>query len=566
MKNDMSQLPDNDFRVYLGIIFRRKWTILASLLITVTIVSISQFKARHVYRATSQLLIEKEYTASPFQEGVAVDISGLDYYQTQYKIMKSRSLAKIVFDELDLKNSPEFSAGKGDNIDKFLQHILVDPIHGSRLVNLSAESFSPELAAKIANTLATAYVKQNQENRLFASREILKKLPQNVSLTELSTKDIEALPSVVSNSLIQGLKADLIKYESEYANLSGHYKSKHPSMVNLSAKIEQLRAQINQEMRNTVESLKTELSGEFKANNVRIVDPAEVPGSPVRPKRKRNIALAFVMGLAMGIGFAFFFEYMDNTIKTGSDIEHYLNLPFLGIVPKVKDAGDQHFIIESSNAPETEAIKTVRTNLVFSAPEDKLKTILITSCSPGEGKTFVSMNVAASFAQTGKKILLIDADLRRATLSKSLEFEKTDGLSNYLIGESTWEKIIQDTDIKNLSFISSGIHCPDPAELLGSDKMKELIEALKTRFDRIVIDSAPILPISDTLNISGLMDGIVQVVSCGKSNYHLVNIGKQKLQGVQAKIIGVILNHVNLKARGGYYGYSYYSYEYGKYT
>ncbi len=556
---------ENDFHAYMGIFKRRSWAILSVLVIVVTLVSISSFKAPRVYRATAQILIEKETTVNPYREGVAIDISGMDYYQTQYRIMKSRSLAKKVYADLRLGRHLEFAAKKSDPIDGFLKHIIVEPIRGSRLVNLNAESQSPELAMRIANSMADAYIKQNLENKLYASREILKKLPSNMSLSNISQRDREALPSVVTNPLIQALKEDLIKYEAEYANLSQRYKSKHPTLLTLQAKIESLRSQIEKETFNTVESIKTELSGEFKANNVRIVDFAEEPESPVRPKRKRNIILGFLFGLMGGLGLALILEYIDDTVKNATDIEKFLALPFLGIIPIVKNRDGERFIMDDPHSPAIEAVKGIRTNLVFSAAEDKLKTILFTSCSPGEGKTFVSMNVAASFALAGKKTLLIDTDLRRATLTKSIGLNADNGVSNYLIGETDFSGIIQQTDVKNLSFMAAGAHSPDPAELLGSEKMKELIAEAKKNFDRVIVDSAPVLPVSDTLNISPLMDGIVQVVYCEKLSRNLVTLGKQKLQGVGAKIVGVILNHVNVRSHG-YHGYGYYSYgEYGDY-
>jgi len=561
-----SQFHENELLAYWNIIQRRKWVVFTAIVATVTISAISGFKAPYIYRATAQLLIEKESNVSSYREGVAVDISGMDYYQTQYKIIKSRSIAKRVIDELGAAINAQNKTVKGDPINSFLNNIIVEPIRGSRLVNISAESSSPELAVRIANTLSDVYVKQNLENRLFASREILKKLPADISLASLSNKDVmESLPSVVSNSLIQDLKTELIKYESEYANLSQRYKEKHPSMQTLQAKINLLKERIGTEMRNTVESIKTELSGEYKSNNVRIVDYAEVPKNPVRPQRKRNIIIAFVLGLSLGVGLAFLVEYLDNTFKSGSDIEQYLDVPFLGIVPIVKDKGENNmFVLEGVKSPQGEAIKTIRTNLIFSAAEGKLKTILVTSCVPGEGKTFSSMNIAASFSQAGKKTLLVDTDLRRSSLTKSMKMDIGNGLSNYLIGEADCDQVIRETDVKNLYFISSGLHSPDPAELLGSSRMKEFVTQVSAKFDRVIFDSAPVLPVSDTLNIANLMDGVVMVVYSGKLSRAMVNMGKQKLQGVKAKVVGALLNYVNVKARG-YHGYSYYSYSYNEY-
>lgn len=556
------QFAENDFHLYWNLALRRKWMILGVTVITVTLTAIASFKAKHVYRATAQLLIEKEYASSPYREEVAVDISGMDYYQTQYKIIKSRNIAKKVINTLGLNDIPEFKVEKGDPVEAFLRYIIVEPIRGSRLVNLSAESNSPELAAKITNTLADDYVTQNLENRLFASREVLRKLPANISIDKLSNKDImESLPSVINNPLIQSLKTELIKYEAEYANLSKRYKAKYPEMITLRARIDSLTERLNAEMHNTVESIKTELSGEFKANNVRIVYYAEVPDSPIRPKRKQNIILALILGFAAGLCLAFFFEYLDNTIQSGSDIRKYLNLPFLGIVPLIKENSVKELDVENLNTLNIETVKSIRTNLVFSAPEGKLKTILITSCSPNEGKTFVSANLALSFSHAGKKTLLVDSDLRRSALTKFMKVGSEEGLSSYLTGQAGLDAILRPSKIQNLTFITTGTHPPNPAELLGSEKMKEFIEQVKNRFDRIIFDSAPVLAVSDTLNISSLMDGIVLVIDFGKISRSIANMGIQKLHDVNAKIIGAVLNRVNIKS-AGYNEYNYY-YSYG---
>lgn len=549
---------ENEFHQYFDVFFRRRWVIISFFIMLVTTVTIATLRTRPLYRATVQLLIEQEHSNMLYREAVMVDISGRDYYQTQYRILKSRSLIKKVIDELNLGRNHEFSQNNGDAVSFLSNRIYVEPVKDSRLVNVSVESYSPELAAKISNTLAELYVKENLESKVFASRELLKKLPVGVSYDQISDKDIlESLPSVVSSPLLQELKKELSKHEADYADFSKRYKEKHPVIISLKAKINQLNSRVAKEIRNMVESIRIDLSGYFKSNNVRIVDTAEIPSSPVKPDVKLNIMLACAAGLVMGCGLAFFFEYMDNTIKTGKDIESFLGIPFIGLMPKIKESERHNFLAEKPQSPASESLKLIRTNIIFSVPNASLKTLLITSAAPVEGKTFISYNLAAAFAQYKEKVLIVDSDLRRSSLTDNLKLQGTKGLSNYLIGESSFDEVLQATDIKNLSVISSGHLPPNPAELLAHDKMKEFLEEAKKRFGKVIIDSAPILPVSDTLNFACLVDGTVQVIFQGKLSRNILQYSGQKLRGVGAKILGAVLNNVAVRDYSYGYGYGY---------
>ncbi|OGS22889.1 MAG: hypothetical protein A2252_07370 [Elusimicrobia bacterium RIFOXYA2_FULL_39_19] len=555
---------------YIHILLKRKWIIITFFVIVVTTVVIGTFKTRPVYRATAQLLIDKENTATPYQEGISINISDVDYYQSQYKIMKSRTLARKVIDDLNLKEEEEF-IGSNDIVSSFLGKILIQPVRGSRLVNLSAESYYPELAAKMANKLVEIYVKQNLENRFFASREILKKLPKGSSIENLSIKEdfVRSLPSVVNNGLIQNLKAEYINLETQYAELSRRYRDKHPKIISLKSSIEALQSRIDAEIEKIIASVKVELSGDLKANNVRIIDPAEIPDEPVRPNKRLNISLGIFAGLLMGAGLALFFDYMDNTIKSEQDIEKYLNLALIGLIPKVKDkekkkyGGRSIFVLTQPKSPATESVKSIRSNILFSAPKDNLKVILITSAGPEEGKTLTSTNLAVTFAQYGEKTLLIDMDLRRSSLHKVFKIGDSNrkGMSNCLIGEERIEDVIQKTEIENLDIIFAGPHPPNPAELLNPNKIKEYFLKLRNMYDRIILDSPPVMPVSDSINLSSMADGVIQVVRYGKLSRQVVMRSKGMLADVGAKYIGVILNNIDIESGGHYYyPYQYYYY------
>jgi capsular exopolysaccharide synthesis family protein len=263
---------------------------------------------------------------------------------------------------------------------------------------------------------------------------------------------------------------------------------------------------------------------------------------------------------------------MDNTIKTDKDIENYLELPFLGSISKIKVKENEQykknkFVVYEPKSIPAESIKIVKSNIIFSTPKEQQKILLITSAGCGEGKTFISSNIAITFAQYGERTILIDCDLRRSTVHKIFEISNDIGLTNYLIGEHNIDDIIQRTDVEHLSVITAGHIPPNPAELLSQNRMKELLHWARERYEKIIIDSPPILPVSDTISLSKIADAVIIVVSHGKLPRQAIIRGKQILQDVGSKIIGVVLNNIVLKHRGysSYYYYNYYG-SYGYYS
>ena len=574
MQNNQSWEEEVSFKDYLRVILKRKWTVFNFFIILVTIVAIGSFKMKPVYEATTRLLIEKEKSNNmSFQEIVGVETSQEDYYQTQYKIIKSRRFAREVVKKLHLERISGFTAGtKKDTVTLFLKYVKVNPIRNSRLVDISVEYGDPQLAAEMVNTLADVYIQQNLESSIFIARGILAKLPEEERSYEkiedlaINTEKLSSLPSVINNPLIQQLKMDHAEVEAKYANLSKRYKKKHPTMIELTSTLERMEDRINWETKRVVESLKTELSGALRGNNIRIIDKAEIPDIPIKPKVKLNIILAIMAGLMGGCGLVFLFEYLDDTVKGDRDIEQYLGLVFLGFIPKInnnkrkdKNVRDKDlFVNVHSESIISELIKSIRSKLIFSLPKDKLKTILVTSTGPQEGKTFTAVNLAAAFAQLGEKTLLVDCDLRRPSVHKIFTLKTGKGVSDYLVGEAELDEIIKETEVKNLSVIFSGAFAPNPAELLNPQNLEQFMQLLKTKFDRVILDSPPIIPVSDVLGLSTVVDGVIQVVCWGKVSRQVIKRATKILREVNARILGAVLNNIDVEKSE----YSYYSDQY----
>ncbi len=297
----------------------------------------------------------------------------------------------------------------------------------------------------------------------------------------------------------------------------------------------------------------------YKISNVSIIDAAVLPSKPSNDHLLRDIVLALFVGFVFSSGIIFVVFYFDDTLRDVDLIEKEIKLPVIAKIFK-DDSGFDLIVDKKPNASASESIRTLRTNLQFSSVDEELKTILVTSSLPSEGKSFVSANLAISFAQTGKRVLLMDCDLRKGRQSSIFKVNSRKGLSNLLISDiHSYADYIIETKIDNLYVIPKGSIPPNPSELLNSKKNEILIEILKRHFDYIILDGAPIMGLSDSLILGSLVDKTIIVTSINETpKTELINT-KKGLESIGAHIAGVVANNlVVTKGMGGYYGYGYY--------
>lgn len=313
------------------------------------------------------------------------------------------------------------------------------------------------------------------------------------------------------------------------------------------------------------------LSKLLESNNVRILDAAQEPDAPIRPRPVFNMVLGILMGLGGGVLLAFLFEWLDNTVKSQADVERYL--PFLGVLPTIhRNDGirqnpevsaqeyrrDLHvqFYPRSSAA---ECMRTIRTNLMFMAPGRPLQTLLVTSPSPLEGKTTTAISLAIVLSQSGNRVLVMDLDLRRPRLHKGFGMQIKHGVADVLTHQKNLDEVILPTGVNNLEILGCGTIPTNPSELFHSPDFQTLLQSLRERYDRIIIDSPPIIAVTDAMIIAQSIDGLVLVCRSQSTRKELLERSAQLLQGVNAPILGVVLNNVNLRNRrqGGYYYYYY---------
>ncbi len=443
-------------------------------------------------------------------------------------------------------------------------------------------------------------------------------------------KDFDSLPTILENKVIQDLKQTLNQLDAQYTKLLETYKPEYPEMVRVRKQVASVEKRLDAETQKVINGIRNEyessrrkealiraafeeqktrvmamkdraiqynilkreadtnrelyrdllqrmkqagVSAGITASNIKVIDPAEVPGGPYKPNVKMNLLLAMVVGLFLGVGLAFFFEYLDNTIKTPEDVEQVLRLPSFGMVPelsyekKKRSEKGAFYPVElvTHGHPKSvlsEAYRNIRTSILLSFSEKPPKKIVVTSANPFEGKTTTVINTAIALSQTGAQVVVIDGDMRKPRIHKIFEEdgENGTGLSNYLSGIAELKTIVKKTEVPNLYYIPAGPIPPNPSELLGSKLFATMLQTLSLKFDHVVLDSPPVLGFADAAIISSAIDGVILVAAGGKTPKETLQHAKEALQQVNAKILGVVINRVDIQK--SYYGYYYYRYHY----
>ena len=543
---------NNYFDDYLRVIHNRKNIIAIFFVTTVLIVTIGSFLMKPIYRATATLLIDIE-SATVFTSSDSVALGTPNYYaykeyfQSQKEMVKSRGIVKQVFNDLNLKEAKAYRKSD-DPIKKFLKTINVEAVRDTRLLLLHVDNQEPKLAADIANRIASIYVMRN-------------------------------LAYITKSEELNLLKNEYLKLQDKLSEYTKIYKHKHPKMIRLKQKIEQMATRIKKEKERagvyildedqtltvSSEDSASILTG-LKANNISIQDSAEIPLRPIKPKKRLNILLSLIVGLFGGVGLAFLFEYMEDVVNSVEDIRRTVKWPILGSIPHIMNKDDKLtefqkdlFVHLNPRDPASEAYRAIRTSILFSfTDEHPITSIVITSPGPQEGKTTTLCNLGIALAQSQKRVLLVDADMRKPRLHAVFKIKNETGLSNFLSGQTKLNDIIKNTDIDNISLVTAGPFPPNPSELLESHKLKDFINDCKKDFDFIIFDSPPIAVVTDATIISRAADGVVVVTESSKTIRGGLLKVDQALTEARARIIGALLNNVAIVGNDYHYYHAYY--------
>jgi succinoglycan biosynthesis transport protein ExoP len=456
---------------------------------------------------------------------------------------------------------------------------LQDDIRSLERQIQSAETEKAELLVKYTEEYPE--VKKLNE-RIASLRSTKERMESEVSqIIERDKKSLEK--DAVSGALVS-LRSQLESKRREEAQALAAYE-KEAALANLQGQAEtrlttlKRGIETNRNLLDTYTQRKKEQElaiANTQPDNIKIPAPAEVPTVPEGPQRGRNVLIAFLVSLFAGVGLAFLLDYLDDSVKTSEDISRQLGLPTLALIPhygsadrrKLLTAGDgealptQLVTLEERQSPMAEAYRHLRTSLLFSSAGKPPQSILITSSQPSEGKTTTAVNTAVTLAQADVDVIIIDCDLRRPRLHNYFGFENTKGLTNYLSGDRNTENLIKTCrELPRLKVITSGPIPPNPAELLSSNEMRNLLQFLRGRYKHIIIDSPPAISFTDAAILSTIVDGVVIVAMAGKSSMHLMRRFKQRLGTLGARIYGVVLNGLKSGSMEyEYYGSSYYDY------
>jgi succinoglycan biosynthesis transport protein ExoP len=295
-----------------------------------------------------------------------------------------------------------------------------------------------------------------------------------------------------------------------------------------------------------------------RARMVSIMNNAVPDNKAVRPNKPLNIILGVVFGLVVGVGLAFFIEYLDTSVKTIDDVERTLQAPVLGVIPQNIGL----IMNEGAESPHAEAYRVLRTNILFSRKDDKLNTIVVVSAGAGEGKSTTAFNLATIFAQNNARVLVVDSDLRRPTLHKMIDVTNSLGLTNYLLKQNTLDEVIQTTKVPTLHIMASGKLPSSSIGILSSAQMKNLINELKGRYDFVFFDSPPIMGVSDASILASEVDMTLQVIQYRRYPQPMNIRAKQMIEKVGGNLLGIVLNNINMSQDESYYYYSGYYHDY----
>lgn len=444
-----------------------------------------------------------------------------------------------------------------------------------------------------------------------------------------NVQELLIVPAVANDKVIAALLADLSKLEADFGNMKQRYKAKHPEYIQAVAQLAERKQQLQEAVLKVPQTLRssydsamaaegalkkalaeqesaalglnkssiqynvlarevesdrvlydsvlqrlkeTALTKGMPLNTIRVIEQARTPTIPIKPQKTKILILGIFAGLVVGVMLVMLLNSLDTSFKTVDQTEGYLGLPVLSVVPQMKDISpneSQLIVVRSPKSNGAEAFRSLRASLAMLGRDEERRTFLLTSALPQEGKTFCSVNYAASVAQNGFRTILIDGDLRRPAVAAALGGEsekKALGVTNFLTGKATLDEITQKTEVPNLWFISAGTTAPNPAELLNRNAFDVLVDEALKSFDRVVVDSAPIHAVSDTLLMLNRIQTVCVVARTGKTSRKVVSRAIQILQKGGAPISGIILNRFP-RQRGLNYYNSYYDYSYrGKYA
>ncbi len=473
---------------------------------------------------------------------MAFAATGGDPVETFVEVCRSETVAVRTARELRLKDREEYRDLTWQQLIAGLRKsVKIANVKKSNVLSITAQSGDSKLAADLANTWAKNFIAVNLELSRQGAASRLKFIEDQVA--QLKDKMSKSMRLSEESKTDQAIYAMLLEKQQE-----------------------------------------ARIAANVDDSGIVVVDTAVVPEKPVSPKKRKSVMLGLILGLALGIQLVFLVERMRDEVKYEEDLKRATKLPILAVIPDFwsevpsggafnpsKDRFSKDHLIENPvfrYAFYRESFKVFRTNLTFALVDKPLRSVAVFSPGPEEGKTLVNANLALAVAETGKRVLLVDADLRKSSVARifGMEAGGKNGLPSVLSGERKWNELVVDSGYPNLFLLPNYTTPPNPAELLGSEAMKRFVEEVKKEYDLVVFDGAPILPVTDSVVLASCLDGVVLMARWQKTHRQEAAKALEHLKAVRARLIGSVLNSVDLRRKlYGYGKYGYGSYGYGKY-
>ncbi len=526
-----------ELRHYASLLWKWAWLIgLGTFLAAATSYIVSTTMPK-VYEASTTLLVNQAQTPGTVAYNDVLTSQQLT--KTYGELIHKRPVLETVIADLRLPLT------SGD-LDKLLS---VRVVRDTMLLELKAENTDPQLAAAIANAVTKTFIEENRNAQLGQATQSRDALQAQLQSLERDIKSISAqidqIRAATDGRTPEARQAEI----SRLQNTLSQYQLTYSQML-----------KSDQDMR----------LAETKAlGSVTVAEPASVPAIPVRPKVPQNVLLAALVGLMLAVGMVLLIEYLDDTVKSGEDVARVLGAPALGHIARLKDPEAKMLSSLLGMDPRSavaEAFRTLRTNLQFSLLDKPSGVILVTSAGPGEGKSTTTANLAQVMAHAGKRVIVVDADLRRPTVHRYFGLKNDVGLTTALLKTGTeGDDILRPTKVPNLFVMTSGPLPPNPSELLGSPRMAALMEALKARADIVLLDCTPCLMVTDATVAAGLADGILMVVDSSSTRSGALAAVRETLEraSLSDKLLGAVLNKLGHRSGGYYYGQYYREHGYG---
>jgi len=570
----------NEWQQYVSSISRYRWIVLTITLVAMTVSTLYISRLPDIYTAVCSVLLEEIETKvlEDKELKVSKQRQSDDYYNTQLVFVKSSSVLLAVAEQLNLKEH------YGVTDERKAAAVLKGKILASRreqtqLINIEVKNKDRIWAAKLANAVAQAYISETLRQRFFVSKQILQWLPEEIGTDtgadplELFEKMddptfAESIPSVAGDNTILQLKSEKLKLESKFNQLLGRYTPEHPNVRTARNSLEHIDKRIKAQTAKVVARLKRNLAGEFNLANIKVFEKAVPPNNPSGPARIQFILIASAGGLMFAMVLAVILGTVMQRISSEEDLVHLMDVPYLGHVPLAEESDaslsellEDHLLFD--------AMTMIHTAVIFAMPRGKNKVIMVTSCIAKEGKTTLSTLLAHTMARletnqqkasagTTNKILLVECDLRRPSLVKSLNLKdkKSKGMSEFLIGKAEFEEVVSTMpDHPNLHIITAGADSPNPSALFSSNAFDDFLEMVKKKYARVIIDVPPYLSIPEAAIISKKVDGTVFVIGAGMLQPKLLLKAAQKSHLIQSTVFGYVLNKLNISHKSYYHGY-----------